>query len=95
MFGLTGNYPDYTMLMVGSNMGVIGMTKEHYHLTLALKVPCFIVVTKIDMCPPNVLETTLTVLKKMLKAPGSKKIPLVIGDADDVVLAARNFNSDR
>ena len=38
VFGLTGNFPDYCMLLVGANMGVIGMTKEHFHLTLALKV---------------------------------------------------------
>lgn len=95
VFGLTGNYPDYSMLMIGSNMGVIGMTKEHYHLTLALKVPCFIVVTKIDICPPNILEQTLTVLKRLLKAPGSKKLPLMVNNMDDVILAARNFNSER
>ena len=81
--------------MIGSNMGVIGMTKEHYQLTLALKVPCFFVITKIDMCPPNVLEQTLNILKKMLKAPGSKKIPFLITNEDDVVGVARNFNSER
>lgn len=83
------------MLMIGSNMGVIGMTKEHYHLTLALKVPCYIVVTKIDICPPNILEQTLTMLKRILKAPGSKKLPLIVNSPDDVILAARNFNSER
>lgn len=44
---LAGNYPDYTMMIVGSNMGVVGMTKEHYQLTLALKIPVFMVVTKV------------------------------------------------
>lgn len=29
MFGLTGHAPDFAMLMVGANMGVSGMTKEH------------------------------------------------------------------
>lgn len=42
-----GNYPDYTMMIVGSNMGVVGMTKEHYQLTLALKIPVFMVVSKV------------------------------------------------
>lgn len=28
IFGMTGHAPDYTMLMVGSNAGIIGMTKE-------------------------------------------------------------------
>lgn len=49
VFGLTGNYPDYTMMIIGSNMGVVGMTKEHYQLTLALKVPVFMVVTKVRL----------------------------------------------
>jgi GTPase len=35
---------------------------EHLGLTLALNVPVFIVVTKIDMAPPNVLADTLKVL---------------------------------
>lgn len=83
------------MMMIGSNMGVIGMTKEHYHLSLALKVPCFFVVTKIDICPANVLESTLNVLRQMLRAPGSKKIPMFVNNEDDVVIAARTFNSDR
>lgn len=83
------------MLMVGANMGVIGMTKEHYHLTLALKVPCFVVVTKIDISPSHILEQTLTMLKRLLKAPGSKKLPIMINNADDVILAVRNFNSQK
>ena len=42
--------------MVGANAGIVGMTKEHLGLALALSVPVFVVVTKIDMCPPNVLQ---------------------------------------
>ena len=48
------------MLMVGANAGIVGMTKEHLGLALALSVPVFVVVTKIDMCPPNVLQVNLT-----------------------------------
>ncbi len=46
---------------VGANAGVIGMAKEHLGLALALNVPVFVVVTKIDMCPANVLQDTLKV----------------------------------
>ena len=46
--------------MVGANAGIVGMTKEHLGLALALSVPVFVVVTKIDMCPPNVLQVNLT-----------------------------------
>ena len=52
------------MLMVGANAGIVGMTKEHLGLALALSVPVFVVVTKIDMCPPNVLQVyTPTLIK--------------------------------
>ena len=46
------------MLMIGANAGIVGMTKEHLGLALALSVPVFVVVTKIDMCPPNVLQVS-------------------------------------
>ena len=46
--------------MVGANAGIVGMTKEHLGLALALSVPVFVVVTKIDMCPPNVLQVTIS-----------------------------------
>ena len=45
---MTGHAPDFGMLMVGSNAGIVGMTKEHLGLALALSVPVFVVVTKID-----------------------------------------------
>eukprot|EP01112_Ceratiomyxa_fruticulosa_P022732 TRINITY_DN8428_c0_g2_i1.p1 TRINITY_DN8428_c0_g2~~TRINITY_DN8428_c0_g2_i1.p1 ORF type:complete len:786 (-),score=195.73 TRINITY_DN8428_c0_g2_i1:107-2464(-) len=95
LFGMTGHAPDFAMLMIGANMGVVGMTKEHLGITLALRVPVFIVVTKIDMCPENILKETMADIKKILKSPGSRKIPVVIRNEDDVVVAARNFVSER
>merc|ERR1719419_1927627 len=95
VFGMTGHAPDFGMLMVGSNAGIVGMTKEHLGLALALSVPVFVVVTKIDMCPPNVLQETLKLLVKILKSPGCRKVPVMVKTADDVVLSATNFVSER
>ncbi|RXG52841.1 GTP-binding protein 1 [Armadillidium vulgare] len=81
VFGMTGHLPDFTMLMVGANAGVVGMTKEHLGLALALNVPVFVVVTKIDMCPPN--------------SAGCRKVPLLVRNKDDVVVSATNFVSER
>lgn len=53
LFGLTGLMPDYCMLVVGSNMGVQMMTKEHISIACALNIPIFVAVTKIDICPPE------------------------------------------
>ena len=95
VFGMTGCAPDYVMLIVGSNAGIIGMTKEHLGLALALNVPVIVVITKIDMCPPNVLDSTLKQVTKILKSPGCKKIPIFIKDVEDVVLTSHNFVSER
>jgi GTPase len=70
MFGLVGLLPDYSMIIVGANMGVSRMTKEHLGISLALKVPIFIVITKIDIAPANVYEDTKNTLVKILKSPG-------------------------
>lgn len=51
MFGLVGLMPDYSMIVVGANMGVSKMTREHLGISLALGVPVFIVITKIDLAP--------------------------------------------
>eukprot|EP00842_Homolaphlyctis_polyrhiza_P001371 jgi/Hompol1/2234/HPOL_005177-RA len=95
VFGMTGCSPDYVMLMVGANAGIIGMTKEHLGLALALQVPVFIVITKIDMCPKNVLESTISQLIKILKSPGCRKIPMFINTIGDVLTSSTNFISER
>ena len=71
------------------------MTKEHLGLALALIVPVFVVVTKIDMCPPNVLQETMKLLMRVLKSPGCRKIPVIVQSDDDVITSAANFSSAR
>ncbi len=40
-------------------MGVLKMTREHLGITLGMNIPFFIVVTKIDLAPENVLNRTI------------------------------------
>ncbi|CAF2993687.1 unnamed protein product [Rotaria socialis] len=95
VFGMTGYAPDYAMLMIGANAGVIGMTKEHLGLALALGVPVFVIVTKVDMAPANVLQETMKLLQKILRSSGCRKIPLLVQNNDDVITCATNFTSER
>ncbi|RUS34255.1 hypothetical protein BC938DRAFT_481601 [Jimgerdemannia flammicorona] len=88
VFGMTGCAPDFVMLMVGANAGVIGMTKEHLGLALSLAIPVLVVITKIDMCPTNILENTVKQLTKILRSPGCRKIPMFIKTTEDVVVTA-------
>jgi len=75
-------------------MGIVGMTKEHLGLSLALNVPVFVVITKIDMCPPNVLAETLKILQKILKSPGCRKIAYLVENSDDVTSIQCQVNVD-
>jgi GTPase len=77
-YGLTGHLPDYACLLVGANAGVVGMCKEHLGVALALKVPVFFVVTKVDICPEHILKQSLQQLAAVLKRPGVKKRPFVV-----------------
>ncbi|XP_072943334.1 GTP-binding protein 1 [Epargyreus clarus] len=95
VFGMTGHAPDFGMLMIGANAGIVGMTKEHLGLALALSVPVFVVVTKIDMCPPNVLQDNLKLLIRILKSSGCRKVPVMVKTKDDVIVSATNFVSQR
>ncbi len=95
MFGLTGCAPDYSMLMVGANAGLIGMAREHLTLSFALGVPVFIVITKIDMCPTPVLEETVKQIFKVLRSPACKRVPMVVKSLSEAVYASRNLVSQR
>jgi len=52
--GLTSYSPHYVMLIVSGNSGVVGTTREHLGLALALEVPFFVIVTKQDVTRPEV-----------------------------------------
>jgi GTPase len=92
--GLTGHFPDYAACIVGANAGLVGMSKEHLGVALALRVPVFFIITKIDLAPAHVTQHTLTTLQSILKKPGVKKRPFVIRNRDDVVTCARHMHSD-
>ncbi|KAK9862034.1 hypothetical protein WJX84_006471 [Apatococcus fuscideae] len=93
-YGLTGHLPDYACLIVGANAGIVGMCKEHMGVALALKVPIFFVVTKIDICPDHILQHTLTQLNTILRKPGVKKKPFMVRSRDDVLTCARHMHTD-
>lgn len=93
-YGLTGHLPDYACLIVGANMGVVGMCKEHLGVALALKVPVFFVVTKVDIAPEHVLKNTVQTLASILKKPGVRKKPYLVRGHDEVITAARNITTD-
>lgn len=65
--GITGHNIDYAMIVVGANMGVTRMTREHLNVAISLKIPLFFVITKIDICPANILAETIESIATLLK----------------------------
>ncbi len=47
LYGLTSGAPSCVILIVGANAGLIGMSKEHLSIALALSVPIVVCVTKV------------------------------------------------
>ncbi|KAF2197638.1 hypothetical protein GQ43DRAFT_451557 [Delitschia confertaspora ATCC 74209] len=95
VFGMLSSEPNYCLLMVAANNGLIGMSKEHLGIALALNVPVMVVITKIDICPPQILEQTITELTKILKSPGARKIPIFIKNREECINTATQFVSRR
>ena len=81
--------------MVSPLCCAVGTTKEHLGLALALKVPIFVVVTKIDLCRSCQVERTIKQLERILKSPGCKRVPYRVELEDDVITAAETFHSER
>lgn len=67
VYGLTGMQPNFAVVVVGANMGVKRMTKEHISIAMALDIPVIIVLTKIDIAPKNIAKETLVDIRQYLR----------------------------
>ena len=82
MSGLNGFLIDYCIVTIGADRGIIGMTKEHLSIAIALKIPLIIIITKIDIAKDHKLIKIKNKLNKLLshKLLDNKKI-LYINDS--------------
>jgi GTPase len=94
IFGMGAMHPDYTLIMVGANMGITNMTKEHIALSFMLKIPFAIVINKIDIAPKNVLEQTVNKVVQLIRSPALRRIPIHIKNLDDTITCAKNMASE-
>ena len=49
IYGLYGLNLDAVCILIGANMGVSKMTKEHFHLAKFLEIPIIFIINKIDI----------------------------------------------
>jgi GTPase len=91
MFGLAGSSATYALLVVGANDGgaLLGMTKEHLMLAWSLGLKVILVLTKIDMAPPNVRDATLQALMRLVKRLSQgRRSPLVVREPPEALTVA-------
>lgn len=73
LHGISGRCIDYVMILVGANMGVSAQTKEHFELALSYRIPILVLVTKVDIAPPEILKETVDAIKLLIKKSGAKQ----------------------
>ena len=93
--GISSNDLDYVLVVVGANMSMavaaeksatkkkdwINMTKEHMVLSLSMRIPCIVVVTKIDSTEDTVRLETIKGIKKLVK---SKFAPFPVESIEEI-----------
>jgi GTPase len=60
-----------------------------------LKIPVVVIVTKVDICPENILQQTLGDIQRILKMKGVRKMPMQIHDEEGLMTAVKSVQSDR
>eukprot|EP00047_Mylnosiga_fluctuans_P012501 m.26387 g.26387 ORF g.26387 m.26387 type:complete len:634 (-) comp4283_c1_seq1:202-2103(-) len=95
LLGFSSRSIDYVALVVGSSTGMSPSTLAQLEVVTALQLPFFVIVTKIDLCTRPVLAATLKDLTQHLKAPGCKRIAVIVNNMDDVCCLGSSFHKDR
>lgn len=82
--GLLGYSADYVMLVVGTDDGLSIMGKEHLGIASVLKLPIFIVVTKVDKYGEERVRQIISEIKGVLKLPGVNRLPFEVDNEEDI-----------
>ena len=90
MYGVSALMPHYAIILIGTNMGVQRMTKEHLGIVVSLGIPFFIVFTKIDIAPKEVKDKTISHFSTVLKN-GLKKTVFNVKSSQDADFAAKDI----
>jgi elongation factor 1-alpha len=86
--GVTGHPPDYCVITVAANAGIMPMTIEHLKIVLGLRLPMIFVVTKIDLTP-HLVEKTIEEIQNLTKLPKINAVPFVIKKMEDAIVASK------
>ena len=91
MYGISALMPHYAIILIGTNMGVQRMTKEHLGIVISLGIPFFIVFTKIDIAPKEVKDKTINTFTTILRT-GLQKTVFNVKSKDEAAFAAKDIS---
>src|SRR5207249_3234515 len=91
--GISGIYPDYCLMMIGSNMGITDMTREHMIICLMKGIPMIALFTKIDISPEHITKENIEKFTKLITGSGVNKTPYMIKSKRDVINCCHNIAS--
>jgi len=86
--GITSHSPDYCLITVAANAGIMPMTVEHLKVVLGLRLPMIFVITKIDLAP-HLVAKTVEDIQHLAKLPKVNAVPFLVKSAEDAIVAAK------
>ena len=93
IYGLNALNLDCVIIVIGSNMGINNITKEHFNLASVLQIPIIFILNKIDLCPEEILYNTYDNLKKIVYNKSVKKntISIINDTIENALLNNKNI----
>ena len=88
LFGLTGLFIDYGMVIVEPNKGLTKSSKEHLGVLIHMKIPFFIVLSKMDLTTVDKLKS---VKEDIIKALKTGKKNAVFLDTDEKHIITEDY----
>lgn len=72
--GISGHFPDYAIVIIGGNRGVLEMTRQHFTLLQSNNIPIVVVVTRADITPQTQYDYNLDSIKKYCEKDWKLKV---------------------
>ena len=82
VYGVTGMFPDYGIVVIGANTGITKLTREHLGILIYLKIPIVIIITKIDMAPKHIYKKLCNRIKNLLNKKTFGKVLYFISESE-------------
>ena len=82
VYGVTGMFPDYGIVVIGANTGITKLTREHLGILIYLKIPIVIIITKIDMAPKHIYKKLCNRIKNLLSKKTFGKVLYFISESE-------------